>query len=557
MIDRIQTTKIEPQKVKHNNEDLSFKGPGTMALTGLRVLNNSPAVGACAVDLCSMVIPRTTIEWKNRGPQSGIETLVREGSSNLIHTCVGLIGLGAATLLSKKFNNTFGVKAQNIFASSNTIDNMAALWNGAQGNQKEFFEGFVDNLRGLNGNSWRTVSDGAKSEIVDSMVSLADKAKEMAAATGAEKKQLAKEVKGLKSLISAKVIKDTGAQASYKFKAGEATKELSASFPDLLDNAVSLSNSFATQAKEKLPTFIDSLKKNKTASTLLGMGICAALCISVQPVNRLLTKLRTGSDGFVGVDNSDKKEEKTSDGKKKPQFYKAAKTALGIAFPIAALRTIGKPQDLVSNIQFNSKVPTLNQFKFLYGLTIASRFLSARDGNELRESVIKDSLGFTNWLILGGMVSKLAARGLGGKELINNPIAQDGTKKGIKYAFKWLTQASVKTYDEILLPKAKELTSGEGKLLNFSELMKNVDAATKKKIRTIGIAQVAGYLYSGIVLGVGISKLNIFITKTLNARKKARDNMNDKVADNSAIKKATDYISQYKEQLSPVFKDFN
>ena len=203
--------------------------------------------------------------------------------------------------------------------------------------------------------------------------------------------------------------------------------------------------------------------------------------------------------------------------------------------------------DLVSNIQFNSKVPTLNQFKFLYGFTIGSRFLSSRDSNELRESVIKDTLGYTNWLILGGMVSKLTARALGGKDLINNPIANEG-KKGIGYAFKWLTKASVKSFDEVLLPKATEVIK-DGKALKFSELFKNADAATKTKVAKIAASQVAGYLYSGLVLGVGIAKLNIFITKKVQEKNKAQNpqaNQKLEMVD----------IAKMQAQQNPVFKDF-
>ena len=166
-----------------------------------------------------------------------------------------------------------------------------------------------------------------------------------------------------------------------------------------MDNAVSISNSLKEQPVKQLPKFIESLKRNKTASTALGMGICALLCMSVQPFNRWLTKKRTGSDGFVGVEN-DKNDENTKQKSNKIEPYKIAKTVAGLAFPAVTIRTIGKYSDLLSNIQFNSKIPTLNQFKFIYGLTIASRFMSARDGNELREAAIKDTLGFTNWLIL-------------------------------------------------------------------------------------------------------------------------------------------------------------
>ena len=540
MIDRINTKFQIPQKAEQNNKNTTFKGAGTAVLTGLRGLNNSPAIGACAVDLCSMVIPRTAIEFKNRGPQAGIEAAFREGASCFIHACVGLIGLGAATLISGKFNQQYGVKAQNIFANGDTINNLSNIWKTSEG-QRHFFDGFLQNIKGLNGTEWRSVSQGARDDIVNGLVSLADKTEQMAKASGKNKLTLAKEVKDLKTVILSKVTKDTGAQASFKLNAG--AKEVSASLGELVDNAVVLSNSFKDKTKEKLPEFIKTLKSNKVASTLLGMGICAILCMSVQPLNRYLTKKRTGQDGFVGVDN------KEGD---KSKGFKTAKTIAGVGFPLFAMKTIGKPSDLLANIQFNSKVPTINQFKFLYGLTIGSRFLSSRDSNELREGIIKDTLGFTNWLILGGMVSKLTARALGGKELINNPVAQDGAKKGIKYGLKWLTKASVKSFDEVLLPNAKEITKN-GKILKFSELFKKADSATKAKVLKVACSQIAGYLYSGLVLGVGIAKLNIFITKQVQARKKASMNMNKQVNP----KYDMNYLSKMQGELSSVFKDFN
>ncbi|MBQ8886932.1 MAG: hypothetical protein IJW32_04185 [Clostridia bacterium] len=541
MLDRINTAVINTRQAEknRNRNNQSFKGVGTAALVGLKSLNDSPAIGACAVDLASMVIPRTTIEMKNRGPQAGIEAAFREGTSCLIHACVGLIGLGAATLLSGKFNKTHGIKAQNIFASGDTINNMSQIWQSSEG-QKQFFDGFVQSIKGLNGTEWKRVSEGAKDDIVEGLVYLAEKSDILSKAKGADKAKLSKEVKILKNTVLSKVTKDTGAQASFKMNAGQGVKDVSASLGELVDNAVSLSNAFKTKSKDKLPDFVKALKGNKVASTLLGMGICAAMCISVQPINRFLTKKRTGSDGFVGVEGK---------GGDNSKGFKAAKTVAGIAFPIFSLKTIGKMSDLVSNIQFNSKVPTINQFKFLYGFTIGSRFLSSRDSNELRESVIKDTLGYTNWLILGGMVSKLTARALGGKELINNPVAQEG-KKGLGYAFKWLSKASVKSFDEVLLPAAKEIAEN-GKPLKFTKLLEKADGATKSKIAKIAVSQVAGYLYSGIVLGVGISKLNIFITKKFQEKKNKQANQN--------VQPKLDLtdIAKIQTQKSTVFKDFN
>ena len=540
MIDRINTQVKISKQAEQNNRNTAFKGVRTAVLTGLRGLNNSPAIGACAVDLCSMVIPRTGIEFKNRGPQAGIEAAFREGASCLIHACVGLIGLGAATLISGKFNQNYGLKAQNIFANGDTINNLSNIWQNAEG-QRQFFDGFLQNIKGLNGTEWKSISQSARDDIVNGLVSLADKTEQMAKASGKNKLALAKEVKDLKTVILSKVTKDTGAQASFRLNAG--AKEVSSSLGELVDNAVVISNSFKNKTKEKLPEFVKALKSNKVASTLLGMGICAALCMSVQPLNRYLTKKRTGQDGFVGVDN------KEGD---KSKGFKIAKTVAGVGFPLFAMKTIGNPSSLVSNIQFNSKVPTINQFKFLYGLTIGSRFLSARDSNELRESVIKDTLGFTNWLILGGMVSKLTARVLGGKELINNPVSEKKKKKGLKYGLKWLTKASVKSFDEVLLPNAKEITK-DGKMLKFSELFKKADSATKSKVLKIAGSQIAGYLYSGLVLGVSIAKLNIFITKQIQARKKASMKMNKHVNPKYDVS----YLAKMQGELSSVFKDFN
>ncbi len=546
MIDRITTSNINTKR-KAENKQTTFKGVDTAVLGGLRGLSNSPALGACAVDLCSMVIPRTAIEFKNRGKQAGIEAGFREGSSCFIHACVGLIGFAAASLISGNFNKKYGVKAQNIFANSDTIKNMESLWKNSQGDSKQFYNGFIQSIKGLNGSEWKTVSEGAKNEITEGLVKLADKSEQLAGATGKNKKVLAEEVKQLKSLVVSQITKDTGANASFKLKAADGAKEVSSGLSELVDNAVGLSNTFKNKPMEKLPSFVKSLIKNKNASTILGLGICAAFCMSVQPVNRYLTKKRTGQDSFVGVDS--KEGDKT-------KGFKAAKRFLGIAFPVFAISTIGSPKNLLSNVQFNSKVPSINQFKLLYGSTIGSRFLSSRDSNELREGVIKDSLGFTNWLILGGMVSKLTARALGGKELINNPVANEGGKKGLKYAAKWLTQSSVKSYDEVLLPAAKEITK-DGKLMKFSQLFKNADNASKSKVLKIAGSQVAGYLYSGLVLGIGISKLNIFITKQIHNKNKAGKQMKDKISESPYKNINTEYALKMNENIGSVFKDFN
>lgn len=544
MINKVNSPIYEQNNVlKNKKKTQNFKGLGTATLGGLRFLNNSPAIGACAVDFCSMVAPRTIIEFKNRGTQSGLEAFFRECTSCIIHACVGVIGWGAAILTSNKFNKKHQIQAHNIFAGTDTIKNMSKLWQDSNGQSTEFFKKFLSNIKGLNGTEWKGISNTANASVIGNLEKLAAKTAELSTKSGKDKHDLKKQISDLKNLIIAQITQNTGAQSTFKLNSikdasgNTIQKGVNGSLSELIDNAVLLSNAFKTKSLSELPDFVKSLSKNKVIGAMLGLAVCAAMVVSVQPLNRYMTKKRTGSDGFVGVNGENNEK------KKPPKWFKPLKTALGIGFPVFALRTIGKPSEILSKVQFNSRIPTINQFKLLYGLTIGSRFLSARDENELRESTIKDTLGFTNWLILGGMVSKLSARAIGGKELINNPIKEEG-KKGIKYAFKWLVNASVKSYDEILLPNAQNVINN-GKAAKFKDLYKNADKTVKSQINKIGIAQVAGYLYSALVLGIGISKLNIFITRKVQGGNK-----------NSQTANKFGYIDNLMKNINPVFKDF-
>lgn len=60
------------------------------------------------------------------------------------------------------------------------------------------------------------------------------------------------------------------------------------------------------------------------------------------------------------------------------------------------------------------------------------------------------------------------------------------------------------------------------KKLASPEVSEAIRKETKGKLRALSIAQVAGYLYSGLVLGVGIPKLNIYMTNKSEAKRKAR-----------------------------------
>jgi len=546
MIDKITHSNKPARNTKTSRNTgyaANFTGAAAPVLNTFNWMKNNPALSACGVDICSMVLPRTAVETKNRGVQSGIETFIREMSSALINASIGLIGFLSASAVSGRINKR-GIKAQNIFASGDAVKNFSELWIKADGNADKFFKSFLENIKGLNGAEWRSISENIQENTVLKLKELAEKTENFASSGRLNRSELKRSINSLKTLISAQIIKDTGAETTFKAAGSENAKEISAGLSELIDSAVQLFNAFKKPAKEDFPRFVQELMKNKKHTAVLGLGICAAASIAAAPLNRFFTKKRTGKDSFVGV---------KGDAKDNSAGFKALKTAAGIGFPIFAVSTIGcKPKDLPANLQFNGRVPRISQFKLIYGLTIGSRLLCARDGNELRESLIKDTLGFSTWLIFGDFVSKLTARAIGGKDIINNPAAKEGSKKGLRYFKEWLMKSSVKSFSEILMPSVKDSVK-DNKVMSLNELYQKAGKDLKSKVLAASAAQAAGYLFSGIVLGMGITKLNIFITRKLNEHK-AGSMMNKKI--NEKQKFDAEYLSKKISSSSPVFKEF-
>ena len=134
--------------------------------------------------------------------------------------------------------------------------------------------------------------------------------------------------------------------------------------------------------------------------------------------------------------------------------------------------------------------------------------------------VVKDVLGFFNWLVLGNFVAKGVALAMDkNKSLLKNPKESSFFKKKLK------------TRDEVLIEGLKRsnisAVTKDGKALKFSQMMKLLPAsetgkAVRRQLKILNLAQIAGYLYSGLVLGIGIPKLNIYMTNKSEAKRKAR-----------------------------------
>lgn len=512
--------------------------------TGLRYLATNQAVGANGVDFCSMVAPRTTIDFVQRGPAAGLETGRREIMGTVNDSCIGLFGAGAGWLIAKSLNKKFGLNVNNIFTAPETLNILAE--NKAQQikdkkSQLDYIKTTLENVKAYNPDSKNADKEGytrISKEKIDEVAKYLDESLNKNVNFNEWTKE--KTSKSREVLMN-KITESTGAQSEYILESLDKKTVSKTNLKSLLNdmfivsdsfNKDNVKNAFAEQIKSgkavKDNTFIKGLSKFMKTRSAMGFGIATAIGLSVQPINMYLTKLKTGSDGFVGVEGRSKD---------KSAGFKAMKAVSSAAFFSMILSTLNmspikflkSPAKFMEKMSFNGKMPTINQLKGLYGLTIISRIFSTRDKDELRESLTKDFLGYVSWLILGDIVNKLVADGLDKSTMNYRAASKDAGV--LKRTF----NGSLKTRDEILVETLANngistTKTENGKVLNkkFNEMVKDLDKlpealkkTTKKRLRTLNIAQVAGYLTASLVLGLGIPNLNIYITNTLDKKRKA------------------------------------
>lgn len=476
----------------------------------LRFLDTNQAWGATFVDLGFMVLPRTLTDF-TRNTDAGMETFRREGTGNANHAMIGLYGTLAGLLLAAGINHAYkfgkkDVKASAIFADSETINMHGKIYHEALRNAKDNpsanpLQAYLkETLK-----NYEALSPDKNAQWVKFDAQTVDKAAEiLEKEIRADGKKLSKESF---SQIRSILLSDSKVENNYRIIANQGEKLHTSrySIDSIIDNLFNLGKvfkkdtvieAFKNAASNAEPVvenaFLKTLKSMNLKRSLIGIGIASAVGVSAQPLNMYLTKKKTGNSGFVGGGEEDKS-----------NAFKVKKSLVAALFGAGVLATIGNPKNLLKNLQFKGLSPTINQFKFIYGITIMSRFLSARNDNELKESTFKDILGFANWLLLGNFVQKLVAQSLD-KSLIK----RDGT--GV---LNWIKNSVLKTRDEILFDNlGSKAFDKNGKALSYEKMLSLADNTAKTKLKHIKVAQLAGYLYSGLVLGFGIPRVNIYLT---------------------------------------------
>ena len=420
----INTNLQKNEKIKRADyqEYQSFKGgisnfAFNMLDKGFSILDKNPMIQVSFVDSAFTDIPRTLVDLKT-GLAAALETMRRE-FSGLIVNCLmpGFIVKGVAKLLPKA-EELKGTDVVGSWANSDAIEKLKSVYTEAQKSgvadtTKEYVSRALNSIEGLEGTKWIKYSDKASNpEFQEAIL----KVTEAISSDGKNRKTLLKEAQS-------KIAGLTKAEGILKFN-GTAHSNLEEALRDIAD----MGSKFEAVKKRTISSLgvsVDDIKRPEVYSTIegaidkyaaslnkmvnkksiIGMAVVIAIAVSVQKINRAITKKQFKAEGAPIYKDFGKKDttQKMNEQEKKTFFAKKVAAALGM-YGLAALSMMKKPS--LKMFQFSGIFPTLDQCRWIASSTFASRMLAAEDENELRESTVRDVASFAGLYFLFAFFSE-------------------------------------------------------------------------------------------------------------------------------------------------------
>ena len=471
-------------KINNINNNLNFKSLSPLS-KALYTLSNNDMLNASFVDIFAMDTPRTIVETKHRGKQAGIEMGFREYTGTFIaEFSAAVFGVLASKFISKKLKPEIKVNS-NSWITNNGLEVFSDIFNKSDKTPYGYVEDTLNSITGVVGDKTKSFADINKEKTKP----IAEKLTNLITANNLDKKT----GKKMLNQVQDEIINVLGADNLITVKSGkkEVTSNLSHALRDVVDSG---KNIFFNKAKQNPNEVVSKLKKMNNLRIGIAIPLSMGLAITNQYINRYLTKKRTGIDNFVGENGyennvKDKNEKK----KEKGLFAKKLLSAGVFTFMLTRVMGVKKPADLIQKLEFTGPATSGNAIKTIYGTLILGRIFASKDSTELRETTVRDYLGFLNWLVLGGFVAKGVGQMLDPKKKNLFNITKEG--KGIKH---WLS--------DVLLKSQKEIMAAGGNV--------------KANLRKLNIAQISGIAYSALMLGVLLPKFNIWMTKKEGSKNK-------------------------------------
>ena len=498
-------------KINNINKNVNFGMSMGGLSKALYTLSNNDMLNASFVDVFAMDTPRTIVETRHRGKQAGIEMGFREYTGTFIaEFSAAVFAILSSKFISKKLKPDVKVNAGS-WITNNGLDVLSDIYNKSDKTPKSYVKYALNSMSGIVGAKTKNFSDINEEQtkpVIEKLTNLiTDKS--------TDKKAYTKILENIQDDI----ITLLGADNSITMKSGknEVTSNLTHALRDIVDSG---KNIFFTETKQNPNEILSKLKAMNKLRIGIAIPLSMAIAITNQKLNRYLTKKRTGIDNFVGENGYENNVKDKNEKKKEKGLWAKKLLSAGIfVFMLTRVMGVKKPMDLIKKLEFDGPATSGNAIKTIYGTLILGRIFASKDSTELRETNVRDYLGFLNWLVLGGFVAKGVGQALDPKQAHLFNISKQG--KGIVH---WLKDVSLKSQKEIIA------TGGN----------------IKANLAKLNIAQMSGIAYSAIMLGVLLPKLNIWMT-----RKKGADNKNTAHNLNQDVNFKSNFISmeEFEKQL--------
>jgi len=540
MIEKVNISSVNKKNTpKHQKNGVSLSAQPTFKggivdglIWGIQQCEKHPMVNVSVLDLSTAIIPRTIVETAAGSKQKdeegnekrnwnffgGFEAFRRE-ASGLVVNCIipSFIVMGAAKLFKAPIMGDFNKSnLTKVWANGEAYDKIEAFYkpgDATKENFKNFFKRSILSLEGVDGNAYE--KDGIKrfanllaenpEEIKDAknVDEIIDKIKLKPAAEtvindltdAAFNQDFKKAGNAYKSLVEMTHISE-----NIRYIGEE--KYLANSLESFCEDTPRVLNGIKKEgikSAEDLKKYFGKAKKLVNVKSIAGLGLIIPLAISMQPINRWITRKMSGRKGApIYNDFADRKEDKELTPKEKAALLKQKFISVGSMCGVAALSMFMDKPSLKSLFQFKGLFPTMDQARIISTATFASRMAASEDANELREATIRDIATFASFYFLGDYAAKGIATYLEHKnkdaKLINRFKQSNPDDNVLKKFWNWAKHTSLKSTDELA-------TAGD------------------KRLRTI--CQIGNLAFSLVSLGIFIP----LYTRTQTNKKKAQQDL--------------------------------
>lgn len=458
---------INNKYIKNNNKEQTFKGGNflDLATKGLELCDKYPMIGVAVTDSVATDVPRVVVDLKKTGVPAAAETFRREFSGLFVNCLMpSFIVLGVGKLFNKPIMGNLFPKTNmsSSWADGASLDKFVSIFKSVKDpssskTTKEEISSFIkttiSSLEGLDGSNWIKFSEKIAPEKLDEITGTV-----VEAVYGETKGK--KHTKELLSKACSMIADSTHATQTLRF---QGTNEIFGSnLQELIRDQINIARKFGDDAvRNNLDAFKKQATKLVNTKSLLGLGIIIPIAMSIQSINRAMTRKKYNQKGAPIYNDFEKggTYKEMNENEKKSFFGK--KLLAGASFVGLALLSMMKKPSLPM-FQFKGMFPTVDQCRWIATSTFVSRIFASEDENELRESTVRDMASFAGLYFLGDYAAKIAASTIEkikpNVKLLNRNYTKNADDSVFKKVGNWVRRTSLKSFDEVL-PNAKNMRS--------------------------------------------------------------------------------------------------